>query len=417
MDKRYEIRLYDRTLLSFRARTTPLGAPSISSIDVDPTHLGLLPPALWSPTPEAILGWLSSRIVPKNRAFVDKICASMGLVPGDTFGIIDVCLGLSVNDAYWVVPRGFSGTWKDFNLYEHDLDAALALVAYTGHSTGQRQGAGLSSEWTTSGNYPKAWRRIDGELRLYKAGSPLNEGTANPDHGPYSEYFASQVAKRLGLPHVGYTLDVWEGRLASVCPLFTTEEVGFLPFYACTHEAGLAQVLPTARALGQDVLEHIVDQYVFDAIIANPDRHANNFGFLRSNEDGTWKGLAPLFDHNLAFFPYDMPSDFDSWHNKARAMRQSGVFLSNDELLRHIVGRRHHAWARQLLGIELADDTSHPVGETRLTAMETMLHSAGSWILEIDPRSIADVEGWIDADFGWDGGTTLTRSFVQSWHR
>lgn len=414
MERRYELRIYDEELLSFSVWLSPLGIPSIGGIDVEDAHRDLLPPTLWDVTPGALMDWLSTRVVPKNRAFVDKICESIGLTPGDTFGIIDVCLGLSVNDAYWVVPEGFPGRWRECDLYDHDLDAALALVAYTGHSTGQRRKAGLSTEWTTSGNYPKAWRRMDGRLWLYKAGSPLNEGTANPDHGPYSEYFAAQVAEALGLDHVEYTLDAWEGRLASVCPLFTSEGQGFFPFYACTQEVGLANVLPIARSLGRGELEHTVDRYVFDATIANPDRHANNFGFLRDNATGRWLRQAPLFDHNLAFFPYDMPEDFASWADKARTMRQSGVYLDNDTLLRHLVGTRHHAWGRRLTDLTLEDDTRHPVGTERLGAMERMLHEAGRWLLDMPTHSTEDVSRWIDRDFGWEGGSPLVRRFITS---
>lgn len=413
--KRYELRSYDRTLMTFSVEISSLGIPSVTDIQVDDANRNLLPPLLWNATPDSVLEWLSTRVVPKNRAFVDKICESIGVAPGDTFGIIDVCLGLSVNDTYWVVPRGFPGTWVDYNLYDHDLDAALALVAYTGHSTGQRHKAGLSTEWTTSGNYPKAWRKIDGKLLLYKAGSPLNEGTANPDHSPYSEFFAAQVADALGIEHVPYRLDVWRGRLASVCPLFTSERQGFSSFWACTHEAGLARVLPVARELGDDLLEHVVDQYVFDAIVANPDRHANNFGFLRDNATGSWLRTAPLFDHNLAFFPYDMPQDFESWPSRVRSMRQSGAFIDNDTLLRHIVGTRHHAWARRLLVMRLMNDEQHPVEEARLKATEDLLHAAGRWILDMETQSTEDVRRWVDKDFDWDGGSGLCQAFVQDY--
>lgn len=273
--KCYEIRLRDQTLLTFGMETSSLGIPSIRDVRVRASDGRLLPPTLWNPTPDGVLDWLATRVVPKNRAFVDKICESVGVSPGDTFGIIDVCLGLSVDDAYWVVPDGFPGTWQEYNLYDHDLDAALALVAYTGHSAAGRRRAGLSTEWTTSGNYPKAWRRIGGKLVLYKAGSPLNEGTANPDYGSYSEFFAAQVANQLGIEHTPYDLDVWEGRLASTCP--------------------------------------------------------------------------------------------------------------------------------------------HPLDARRLGAMESLLHANGRWVLDMEPRTTADVKRWIASDFAWDGGTSLVRAFIADW--
>jgi len=79
-----------------------------------------------------------------------------GITDDSTLGVLDVCLGLSANDAYWVTPAEFNGTWANYNLFENDLDEALTLVAYTGFTTSQKHKAGLSTEWTTSGQLPKA---------------------------------------------------------------------------------------------------------------------------------------------------------------------------------------------------------------------------------------------------------------------
>ena len=209
--KRYELRLQDEVLLVFTAARDPFGTVSVSVDEVVTSNLRLLPLPLWpdSRSGERLLSWLETRVIPKNRRFVDQILAQAGVTDDSTFGILDVCLGLSVNDAYWVVPHGFDGTWADYNLFENDLDEALALVAYTGYAASQRHKAGLSSEWTTDGQFPKAWRRMDGELRLYKGGT---EGFANSGMEPYSEFFAAQAAEAFGVPHVSYGLEEWKGR-------------------------------------------------------------------------------------------------------------------------------------------------------------------------------------------------------------
>ena len=44
-------------------------------------------------------------------------------------------------------------------------------------------------------------------------------------------------------------------------------------------------------------MEHAVDQMiVLDYLIANEDRHQNNFGLLRSADTLEWSGAAPIFD-------------------------------------------------------------------------------------------------------------------------
>lgn len=134
---------------------------------------------------------------------MDQILAQAGITDDSTFCILDVCLGLSVNDAYWVTSAGFEGTWANYNLFDNDLDEALALVAYTGFTTSQKHKAGLSTEWTTNGQFPKAWRRVNGTLMLYKGGT---EGYANAGMEPYSEFFTAQAAQAFDIEHVHHSL-------------------------------------------------------------------------------------------------------------------------------------------------------------------------------------------------------------------
>ncbi len=42
--------------------------------------------------------------------------------------------------------------------------------------------------------------------------------------------------------------------------------------------------------------------FVLDFIIANTDRHFNNFGFIRNADTTEWIGLAPVFDNGTSVF-------------------------------------------------------------------------------------------------------------------
>ena len=59
---------------------------------------------------------------------------------------------------------------------------------------------------------PKAWRRKEGKVLLYKGGT---SGLANTGKEPYSEFYAAQVAEAMGIPHVTYGLSKWKGQLCS----------------------------------------------------------------------------------------------------------------------------------------------------------------------------------------------------------
>ena len=48
---------------------------------------------------------------------------------------------------------------------------------------------------------------------------------------------------------------------------------------------------------------------VMDAVMANVDRHAGNYGFLVDNDSGEILRMAPLFDHNMACLPMMMIQD------------------------------------------------------------------------------------------------------------
>ena len=227
MNDRYELRLYDETLLSFELISDPAVGYSVNI-----THIGeqkaLLPLDL-TLDEDGVLKWLERRVIPKNRAFVEEILSTFGLGLGDTKGIIDVCKGLSLNDSYWVVPQGFEGTFAEYNLYENRFSEILSLVAYTG-VTQSDAAFSTSPELTTDGMLPKAWRYIEGDgIYLYKGGT---SGFANSGKEPYSEYYASQVAEAMELDAVRYDLENWKGILASKCKLFTDIGTAYIPIRA-----------------------------------------------------------------------------------------------------------------------------------------------------------------------------------------
>jgi len=159
----------------------------------------------------SLLKWLERRVIPKNREFVEEILKLYGLSINDVKGIISICKGLSLNDSYWVVPDGLDGRFIDYNLYENKFSEVLSLVAFTGVGGGETPFT-TSPEYTTGGMLRKAWRNIDREIYLNKGGT---SGAANAGQEPYSEYYACQIAEKMGLRPVMYDLKKWKGVLAS----------------------------------------------------------------------------------------------------------------------------------------------------------------------------------------------------------
>ena len=132
----YSLRLYDKELVTFSLEADKLAGIKSHILTVKGNRKSVFPLDLVV-TDDGIAKWLRERVIPRNRANADAVLKTLGLSAGNVKGIIDRSLGLSLNDSYWVVPLGFEGTFKEYNLYENRCSSVLSLVAYTG--VGQRR--------------------------------------------------------------------------------------------------------------------------------------------------------------------------------------------------------------------------------------------------------------------------------------
>ena len=255
---------------------------------------------------EGMAKWLKNRSIPKNREFVDKFLSKLGLNHNNTKGIIDICKGLSLNDSYWVVEDTFIKTFKECNLYENRFNNILSLIAFTGYGSSIKSAFMSSPELTTNGMLAKCWRRVDGKIYLYKAGT---SGFANSGKEPYSEFYASQIAETMGIKHIDYNIRKWKDRLCSTCELFTDINHSYIPIGHLVEKGGMKAVLEYVKELGDDYYQDLLDMIVYDAIILNTDRHYGNFGLIVDNKINKPISFAPLFDHGSSLFVYAMDND------------------------------------------------------------------------------------------------------------
>lgn len=365
MSNIYNLKLYNEILLTFSLEEKGLEGLSVQIQTVREDLKKLLPIDL-STTSSGIIKWLQKRVIPKNRAFVDEILKSLGLSINNTKGIIDVCKGLSLNDSYWVVPQEFEGKFEEYNLYENRFSEVLSLVAYTGVGASNHAFT-TSPELTTQGMLRKAWRYIENDgIYLYKGGT---EGAANAGNEPYSEYYACQIAKAMGLNVVSYELENWKGILASKCKLFTDIDTAFIPIGNIVKEGGIKACLDYYKALSDDAYEELCSMLVFDAVIYNEDRHFGNFGILRDNHTGEIIGPAPIFDNGLSLFNFAMPEDFNNLSEYART-RSTPYGVSFESVCQEVIGKKQALKLRKLLDFEFKRHPSINLPEERLQAIE-----------------------------------------------
>lgn len=381
MEQAYVLRLYDTDLLSFSLSEQGIEGLKAQIHSIDEEDRALFPLDL-ELTDDGLVKWLQRRVIPKNRAYVAEILKTFGLSVNDTKGIIDVCKGLSLNDSYWVVPQGFTGTFAQYNLYENRFSEILSLVAYTG--IGQSDAAFTTSpELTTNGMLPKAWRFIDGEgIYLYKGGT---FGAANTGNEPYSEFYASQVAQAMGLDAVAYELENWKGILASRCKLFTDINTAYIPIGRIVREGGLKACLEYYRQLGPEAYEQIKSMLVFDAMIYNEDRHFGNFGVLRDNHTGKVTGAAPVFDNGMSLFNFAMPEDFQDLDSYAKT-RGTAYGVSFESVCQEVMGPIQARQLRKLIGFTFHRHPRLNWPEYRLEAIERHLQKRVRQLLELAPE-------------------------------
>ena len=368
MNKNYSLRLYDEELLSFSLEEKGLEGLKANILSVNKSKENLFPLDL-ELSDDGIIRWLERRVIPKNRAFVDEILKTFGLSVNNTKGIIDVCKGLSLNDSYWVVPVGFEGTFREFNLYENRFSEVLSLVAYTGVGTSNKAFT-TSPELTTQGMLRKAWRFMENDgIYLYKGGT---EGFANAGNEPYSEFYACQIAKAMGLNTVEYDLERWKGILASKCKIFTDINTSFIPAGRIIKSGGIKGCLDYYETLGKEFSESLKSMLVFDAVIYNEDRHFGNFGVLRDNKSGTVISPAPIFDNGLSLFNYAMEDDIKDLDAYAKT-RSNPYGVSYESICSEVMGRTQKTQLRKLIGFEFKRHKSINLPEERLISIENHL--------------------------------------------
>lgn len=207
------------------------------------------------------------------------------------------CIGLSLSDQYWVKSQGSDLQWERINFFTNSFSEDIGNVLL-GKATDSANFDFHSPDSTSDGFLKKRWKIIDGKRCLLKAGN-------NPFmQQPFNEVVASLVAERLGIPHIPYTLLWDDGVPYSVCEDFVTPDTELVSAWRVMQSrkrdnstSVYRHHLNCCETLGVPGIEHAVNQMiVLDYLIANEDRHQNNFGLIRNADTLEWIGAAPIFD-------------------------------------------------------------------------------------------------------------------------
>lgn len=255
-----------------------------------------------------INSWIDGRQIAKHRISIERLMRELGLTTRHDF--IGMARCLSLTDTFWMKRADEDLAWEDVSLYRNPFDDVIARTAFDGTGMYGRAASPTSPEFATSGSFAKCWIRENNQISLLKRGST---GYANAGFEPYSEVLAADLLEAAHINHVPYSIVRFHDKLASKCPLFTSEDVGFVSAHRFFDKPfGVRDMLDFCRKHSSE--ERFREMVVMDAVMANVDRHAGNYGFLVNNVTGDVLGMAPLFDHNMACLPMMMEQDdFDSY--------------------------------------------------------------------------------------------------------
>ena len=375
----YTLMHFDTPLIVFSAERQV--EANIKIIEAHEENKKLFPLDLAEVSENGIESWIRHRSIPKNRAYVNTLLASLGLSVNRPLDIISVSKGLSLNDCYWLKQEDSKDSFDAVNLYDNRFSRVLGQIAFTGYGSSNVSGLTSSPEFTTNGMLPKCWRRIDGKIFLYKGGTM---GASNTGNEPYSEFYAYQIGKILGINVIPYRLSKWKNTLCSVCELFTSKDISFVPVGRIVRSGGMQEVKAYYKKLGTEFEKALNDMVVFDALIFNTDRHYGNFGFLIDSHTNKIIAPAPLFDHGNSLFNF---AGTDALKNKENFLKYAKAQMPcvYDDYVAEAKKVLTHEWRsaiRKLLDFKIPRHSRYNLDKERLKLIEYAVSQRAAELLE-----------------------------------
>lgn len=217
-----------------------------------------------------------------------------------------------ITDHFWFRPLHSKIHFKDLE-FKTDMYSDVALKGIVRDIKSKPR---FNPELTSIGSYEKCWKIVDDGWYMYKSGT-LNE--------IFSEVFCSRLAMKLGIPSATYEM---EGDYIKTKNF--AENYDFDPMRSVGgDDDSYEHCFPLVYKLSPDLAKQYLTLMWFDALVYNPDRHNENYGFMRDRKTGKIISLAPNFDNNLALFARDVPMIPE--RSKDGLIKMFSKFISQNE--------------------------------------------------------------------------------------
>ena len=293
--------------------------------------------------------WFKNRGIPDFRPDAVERLRAVGFPSAAS--LMASGFGASLSDQYWIRPADSVSTWRDVNCFENDFSEELGklLLPHDASSVPSlikkiRSNADIlasSPDAALNGNLPKRWTIEGGQRVLVKSGR-----ASGRFQEPFNEKIASVLCSRLlnQDDYVAYELE--DGgfmKWASRCKPMTDQATEFVPAYAllCSSkrpsDLGLYDFyVSTCATHGLDVRMDVEKMLVIDYLMANFDRHWNNFGVLIDSESREWLRAAPVFDTGEALWcNRELAQPFGGYTTPRAGMMRPFARRIDDQVERH----------------------------------------------------------------------------------
>ena len=244
----------------------------------------------------ALNDWWVDRSIPASRSGVKKALEVLNI--SNPKILLTKCFGLSLSDQYWIKPQNEDISWETVNFFDNEFSEDIGDVLW-GKQLNKDDVNYHSPDNTSDGCLKKRWKSVNGKRCLLKSGStPFMQQ-------PFNEVIASIIMNRLNVPHVSYSVIFDEdGQPYSICEDFITGNTELVSAWRVIQAnkkrsdiSVYQHYINCCELYGINNIVHAIDQMiVVDYIIANEDRHQNNFGLVRDANTLEWLYPAPIYD-------------------------------------------------------------------------------------------------------------------------
>lgn len=231
--------------------------------------------------------WLANRVLSLSRENA-KVILNVTNLPqtlktDDRLKIVIACRAMNMEDSFWLRKENENLEFQDVHIRNHSLSEKSYDVAILGHHISATANE-LQADLSTTGLFPKYWKRENNNVYMLKTDNIGGAAVA-------AELCACRILEQVTPNVICYNEVEIDHRKFTKSLCIADDQISLVHAQEildyCTHTG-------CAFEPGKE----FADMVVCDYVVANTDRHNENWGFTVLNTTNTIDGCAPLYDFN-----------------------------------------------------------------------------------------------------------------------